>query len=170
MEPGYQRTPRTRAGKTPLHREGRGTGKVCRGCGVLQTYACFPWNYNKALGRSYRASRCHGCKAKRTREWSQATYGDRSSHGIGLKKCYGLTLAQYDAMLAEQGSVCAICNQPEFTPKANGKGIRPLGVDHDHATGAIRGLLCATCNNGLGCFKDDPKKLQAALSYLAKYS
>jgi len=44
-----------------------------------------------------------------------------------------------------------------------------LAVDHNHDTGKVRELLCNTCNNGLGCFKDDPKLLQSAIKYLNKH-
>lgn len=55
-----------------------------------------------------------------------------------LKKKYGITRAQYDAMLVSQGGGCALCNAPPKT--------RALHVDHDHATGRVRGLLCFRCN------------------------
>lgn len=58
-----------------------------------------------------------------------------------------------------QSSLCAICGQTCST------GQR-LCVDHDHATGKMRGLLCRKCNSGLGQFGDDPEMLRAALSYL----
>ena len=81
---------------------------------------------------------------------------DRKSY---LKRKYGITPEEYDKLLAEQGGGCAICGRPP-TP-----GIS-LHVDHDHVTGAIRGLLCFRCNNALGDFDDDHDRLRAALSYL----
>jgi Recombination endonuclease VII len=76
-----------------------------------------------------------------------------------LKRKFGISLDEYDAMLAEQGGVCAVCFR-EPTP-----GIS-LHVDHDHETGRIRGLLCFRCNNALGDLEDDPALLRSAARYL----
>ena len=78
-----------------------------------------------------------------------------------LRHTYGLTLEDYDLMLARQGGVCAICG----TAKPNGFG-KFLAVDHCHDTGRIRGLLCGNCNHGLGKFDHDPKRLRRAIRYL----
>ena len=71
---------------------------------------------------------------------------------------YGLTRDELAALLAQHG-VCAICQ----TDKWGKKGPQ---IDHDHVTGAVRGVLCSNCNNGLGRFKDDPARLRAAAAYL----
>ena len=76
-----------------------------------------------------------------------------------LEREFGITLVDYDQMLAAQGGGCAICG-------GLSSDGRRLAVDHDHATGVVRGLLCADCNRGLGIFDDDPECLQAAISYL----
>lgn len=60
-----------------------------------------------------------------------------------LKAVYGITVEEYEAIKAAQGGVCYICR------RANGRTVR-LSVDHDHATGLIRGLLCKACNTFLG--------------------
>lgn len=72
---------------------------------------------------------------------------------------YGLTLEDYDAIFRAQGGVCAICSE-----KCRQNAL--LSVDHDHSTGAVRGLLCHTCNTGLGMFSDDPDILRKAIEYL----
>lgn len=82
------------------------------------------------------------------------------------KKYAGLTLAGVSAMSDQQGHKCAICKEAEGTV-ISGKSIS-LAVDHDHVTGAIRGLLCVKCNRGLGLFRDDPALLTAAIEYLAR--
>jgi hypothetical protein len=82
-------------------------------------------------------------------------------------KRHGLTQVQYDAKFAEQHGLCAICLQP------HGRSLlgrsKQLAVDHDHATGALRGLLCDDCNLGLGLFLDDPQRLMNAAVYILRY-
>lgn len=77
-----------------------------------------------------------------------------------LLEKYGLTEAAYGAMLAAQGNACGICRRPI---RDHGK---PLHVDHDHATGRVRGLLCSPCNQALGIFGDTAEGLRRALDYL----
>jgi hypothetical protein len=72
---------------------------------------------------------------------------------------YGLSQADFDALLDRQGGVCAICKKVGW----NGKG--PY-VDHDHATGKVRGLLCMKCNGALGMIEDDPKVARAMIDYI----
>ena len=69
---------------------------------------------------------------------------------------HGLSLQDYRAMLERQGNVCGICKTPG----------KPLCVDHCHATGKVRGLLCRDCNLGLGNYKDNPVFTRAATAYL----
>lgn len=75
-------------------------------------------------------------------------------------KKYGITVPEYEAMLAKQGGKCAICDGDCRT------GQR-LSVDHDHVTGAVRGILCKRCNTGLGYFNDRPELLVRASGYLS---
>jgi hypothetical protein len=86
--------------------------------------------------------------------------------GYDLKRMFGLTVEQYDAMFAEQKGCCAICGQRE-THIIRGRKLS-LAVDHCHSAGHVRGLLCSKCNTGLGSFRDDPVLLQAAIEYLAR--
>lgn len=81
----------------------------------------------------------------------------KNSH---IKRKYGVTLEEYDLMLNKQGSRCLICNRHQTEVKI------PFGVDHDHKTGRIRGLLCNKCNQGLGLFNDDINILLKAIKYL----
>lgn len=86
--------------------------------------------------------------------------------GYELKRRFGLSKAKYEAMLAEQDGVCAICEKAETTV-IRGLNIT-LAVDHCHTTGRVRGLLCTQCNRSLGGFRDDPALLEAAIAYLKK--
>ena len=74
-----------------------------------------------------------------------------------LKQVYGLSLQDYEAMVTQQGGVCRICKT---------KPVRPLFVDHCHASGRVRGLLCHPCNAALGFMRDDPVIAAAATDYL----
>jgi hypothetical protein len=98
------------------------------------------------------------------REWRQVN--QEAARNIDLKKHYGVTLDQYNEMLAAQNGVCAICfGVNEVIDKRTGR-VRNLAVDHCHAKGIVRKLLCQGCNQGLGNFKDDPRRLIAAANYL----
>lgn len=77
-----------------------------------------------------------------------------------LKK-YGLNMDQYAAMVAAQDNRCAICGD---RPSGVGR-FGSLVIDHDHDTGAVRGLLCSSCNRALGWFRDDPEIVRRALAY-----
>lgn len=86
----------------------------------------------------------------------------------GLKRYYGMTGEEYGAMVAAQNGVCAICHQPE-TAMLNGVP-KVMHVDHDHATGQLRALLCGSCNGMLGLAKDSPATLRAAADYLEHHA
>ena len=72
---------------------------------------------------------------------------------------YGITPEKFRDLLAEQLGGCAICGLPLDEQSGH--------VDHDHASGRIRGILCSLCNPGLGYFHDDPNLLERAMIYLA---
>lgn len=135
--------------------------KPCGKCGSIDFY--YYNNPNRKRNR-----RCRSCH----RKWANAflkvngrpsqigKYALRPKSDIRryhLKFVYGLTEQEYFAMIESQGNVCAVCSQ-EF------KGTPH--VDHDHATGKVRGLLCRKCNHGLGNFRDDADVLEKAAKYI----
>ena len=111
----------------------------CYVCKKLKPIEVFAKDASKPKGRSYRCRICH----------NEVT----SLSGTKRKN-----LAVYKEMLSEQNGRCAICGC-----KA---GKRCLAIDHDHKTNVVRGLLCHSCNVGLGHFRDSTKLLEAAISYL----
>ena len=78
----------------------------------------------------------------------------------GLKRRYGMTLAEYSKLLEEQNGCCAICAAPAES------GSSALCVDHDHVSLEVRGLLCTPCNALLGSARDTPEILRRAALYL----
>ena len=75
------------------------------------------------------------------------------------KAAYGISTEEYDKLKESQNNLCAIC-QVKFE-------VAVLVVDHCHKTGKVRGLLCHSCNKGIGFLQDDPKLLQKAVRYLS---
>lgn len=87
----------------------------------------------------------------------------------GLKRYYGISVADYAEMFRKQDGKCAICHQPEIGKDRHGN-IRVLAVDHCHKTGAVRELLCYACNSMLGQAKDNIDVLLAGAEYIKKHS
>ncbi len=127
----------------------------CSKCGKVKPLSEF--YPRKTLGPGRLLSTCKMCCS--TKYHAEADLaGERNR-----KRKYGLPTGAYDEKLADQDGVCAICKRVCKT----GRG---LAVDHDHKTGAVRGLLCSACNNGLGRFDDDAARLLDAAQYLLSYS
>jgi hypothetical protein len=125
-------------------------------------------NFHDGLNRSCRA--CNNArgsaygKANRKRlsaEQLQRYHANPERYAdYDLKKRFGLPMGSYDRMLKAQDGKCAICK----ADKPGGRAKR-FHVDHCHATGRVRALLCEGCNNGLGRFRDKPDLLRAAANY-----
>lgn len=75
-----------------------------------------------------------------------------------LKYSYNISIEDYETLLAAQNGICAICGKEE--------SHRSLSVDHNHNTGAVRGLLCNNCNVAIGMLNDDPNLCIKASRYL----
>lgn len=104
-------------------------------------------------------------RAKRARQKALDPVSHKLRQRAGnLKTKFGIALEDYERMFAAQQGRCGVCGGPP-----GNKQIGVFNVDHDHVTGAVRGLLCHLCNNGLGCFRDNPTMLFAAANYLLKH-
>ncbi len=87
-----------------------------------------------------------------------------------LTSKYGVTLAMYNKMVDDQNGLCASCGCAEWRTDSRSGKMRNLCVDHDHETGAIRGLLCDDCNVAIGRLKDDPYRAMSIYKYLCIYT
>lgn len=122
--------------------------KWCPACESAQPIANFPRNRSARDGLAGYCKPCHNARSKAT---SERLYGGgREYH---LRRRYGLTSADVDAMIEAQGGTCATCAGPA------------QHVDHDHATGKVRGVLCFNCNQALGNVRDD----ELTLGRLGRY-
>lgn len=148
--------------------------KRCRRCGETKPYEAF---YSHKGGRGGVDSLCKDCKRsqnvafywsnrdaerERIKRW-KTTSPDAwalSKRKNNLKR-RGVTPEMYEAMLVAQGGRCAVCGASEDETRY---GV--LCVDHDHGTGAVRGLLCEPCNQSLGLLREDPSRIQALADYL----
>jgi Recombination endonuclease VII len=112
-----------------------------------------------ASRRHYEAHRDEINERRRTRWATDPEYREKqlASRRKDQPKIYGISPEEFDAMLATQNGVCAICKR---------KSEKKLCVDHCHVTGVVRGLLCNKCNTGLGFYGDNPALLRTAAAYL----
>jgi Recombination endonuclease VII len=124
--------------------------KWCPDCGQVLPFSAYGLNAASKTGRATYCKPCHNARGKLAKE---LVGGERTYH---LRRRYGITAEDADAMLDAQGGLCAIC-----------KAAPAVHVDHDHETGAVRALLCFNCNGGLGQFKDDPAVLRSAAEYVS---
>lgn len=143
--------------------------KTCKNCGskfVKRCRAC-----QKAWEQKYKVlNRTEICAKKRAYHHNnrpiisvkKKAYYEKNKETIlanRIKRLYSLTPEQYQQLSRSQGDACAIC---QITPEK-------LMVDHDHATGKVRGLLCGMCNLAIGYFGDKPETMEAAKRYLESH-
>ncbi|MEV5572026.1 endonuclease VII domain-containing protein [Spirillospora sp. NPDC052269] len=124
--------------------------KYCPRCERTKPVEDFARNRARSTGIAQYCKPCYNRIIKENRE---------RNHGSGrnylLKLRYGITESEADRLLAAQGGICVIC-----------LGQPASHVDHDHDTGQVRGMLCFKCNNGIGQFEDEVRRLEEAADYL----
>lgn len=126
--------------------------KWCPDCSGFKPVEEFGKNARSKDGRTTYCRSCHNARARETR--TRLYGGGRHYH---LVRRYGLSAAEVAALVDRQGGRCLIC--------ARDLGDKPH-VDHDHTTGRVRGVLCFSCNGGLGQFGDDARRVRTAAEYL----
>ena len=111
---------------------------------------------------------CKPCNSEQGKEWrtqnkhKQREYAEKRGKWW-LESRYGIDEVEWKRMFDAQLGRCAICGSKD--PKGN-HGV--FHVDHCHTTGKVRGLLCDTCNRGLGMFYDNTNILKSAIEYLGE--
>jgi hypothetical protein len=128
--------------------------KSCPACKTTKPVHDFSRNRSRKDGL---ADRCKSCQSSSTKSWYDKhplNYTAKQN-----KRLYGLERTHYDALRLYQNDCCAICQ---------GR-MSPPHIDHCHKTGHVRALLCASCNFGLGNFKDSPKLLHKAMEYIHNF-
>jgi hypothetical protein len=130
--------------------------KTCTKCKVEKPLDEFSQYTEKGV-KKHRAR----CKPCRNDDQKERYKENPDTHRAYLYKAkYGITLEDYDRLLALQNGRCAIC--PSTEPGGQGR----FHIDHNHETGKVRALLCHRCNTGLGLFSDNPEILIKAAQYL----
>ena len=129
-------------------------GKHCLKCGKYRQTDEFNRDRNRSDGLQVYCRPCQSIGSK-------ASYAKNSgvSHSALIRRRYGLSPEEYQAMLDRQGGVCAICEAPPTDKR--------LAVDHSHETGEVRGLLCKNCNVKLATIENQ-EFMAAASRYLER--
>jgi hypothetical protein len=134
--------------------------KECLSCKKLLPVDSFFKDSNKKDGlQCY----CKQCRSSKVRDWKKANPEAYKSinRKAQIKAKYGMSYADFDSFLNKQEHKCAICGT--YNPNHISSQWR---IDHCHNTGKVRGLLCSSCNLGLGHFKDSIEVLVSAINYL----
>jgi hypothetical protein len=167
---GYTKKYRLKIYSISYENKTKPSTRVCRTCKTDKPIVGFPKDrYNKE-GHKTECRDCGKIKSKKYREtsaeqraeyakkhYSENPYRDKDTQ---LFRLYGITLNQFNYLVKLQDDKCAICGT------ANPGTRKNWNVDHDHNTGKVRGLLCWSCNSGIGKLKDDPTLLVKAATYL----
>lgn len=121
---------------------------------------------------------CYDCKIIRSRDYKRnhkkqqadyrAAYSKDNKDEICIhryKTKHGLTRKEVKLLLKLSKGTCQLCGLEETAKDRNGK-IKRLCIDHNHVTGAVRGVICYSCNIVLGHFKDNIERFEKAIKYL----
>jgi len=134
--------------------------KQCSKCLITKPTTNFYAQKGCLHGKS---SWCKDCSRVYDKEKNKSSEYKLHKKNYELQKLYGITIKDYNSMLEQQNNKCKLC---ENSFQQNKK----IHVDHCHNTGKIRGLLCVSCNRGLGYLKDDKDLLLKAVKYLKRES
>lgn len=111
---------------------------------------------------------CRLCRNANKRKYREGSYNPKAAKNTMLQWHYGMTLQEYEVLLATQGGKCAVCGGSEPTNDYRTERPRSLAVDHCHVSGEVRGLLCSTCNRTLGLLGESIARTKALLAYMER--
>lgn len=104
------------------------------------------------------------------RKWADARIRNPDiEYERNLQRNYGISLEEYNQKLIAQNYVCAMCKKPESVVNGYSKTVKRLAVDHCHASGNIRDLLCNRCNTMIGLANDEIEILEAGIVYIKSH-
>ena len=137
--------------------------KTCKICKKEKSLNEFYETKRNGVAYGYHG-KCKECYVKKQQE----NYDPLKKRNENLKRCYGITLNEYNEMLEKQNGKCAICGTTETKGRKSGRGggADVFAVDHCHDTGDVRGLLCHSCNRAMGLLGDNTHILQSMIEYL----
>lgn len=118
-------------------------------------------------GRKNPIWKCLSCSRKYAKEYKIRKGRKYTAEYHWKQNNIAMTLEEFDMRKKEQNNKCAICNNEETARDHRTKSIKELAVDHSHATGQVRGLLCRQCNSLLGMAHDNIDILKASIYYLS---
>lgn len=134
--------------------------KTCLSCKSEKALDDFYKFFDKWSNRHYASARCKPCHQEYKKENPVATARNRKNGKLKLR--YGLTYEQWEQIRSNEAYSCMICGITESELD------RKLDVDHCHASGRARGVLCNACNTMIGRAKDNVAVLRSAAAYLEK--
>lgn len=140
--------------------------KQCQKCKIAHPVKSFTRNARNKDNLSTWCKQCRAEYAKFYRAMNKEKI-KRKQRDIRYKESYGISLEDYDKILEKQGNKCACCGSTEAS-KSPGKWAN-FCVDHCHLTGKVRGLLCNSCNIGIGKLGDNLDGVLNAVSYLSLF-
>jgi hypothetical protein len=131
---------------------------LCKTCCQEKPGSSFGRSLSTATGINHE---CKSCNLERVTKWQKNN--PTLVRNSRLKSVYGISIDDFDTMLLSQKGGCAICG------RTSSSNVKRLGVDHDHKTLRVRGVLCDYCNSGLGLFFDNRETIVNAIRYLSKW-
>ena len=134
--------------------------KVCGGCKVKLPINSFSIRTDRGIPRP--RSQCKACDVITSKAWEEANPEKHRRHVLKKRaRLAGVHEDQLEATVDRyiNTRLCPICLKPMYKSRSK-------AFDHNHLTGQFRGIICSSCNTGLGRFGDDPETLQRALEYL----